>query len=75
MIHSPDVVEKYAPDATTSTLSEGGGCDDDEEDDSSEGVHTMEQVAKHNKKGDVWMVFERSCLLFLEPDKQASRQR
>ena len=42
MIHPPDVIEKYAPDATTGTLGEGGEDDDDEEDDSSEGSYTME---------------------------------
>ena len=37
MIHPPDVVEKYAPDADTGTLGEGGEDNDDEEGDSSEG--------------------------------------
>ena len=55
MIHPRDVVEKYAPDAVIGTLGDGGEDDDDEVDDSSEGAHTMEEVAKHNKKGDVWV--------------------
>ena len=32
-----------------------GGEDDDDEDDFSEGVYTMEEVAKHNKKGGAWV--------------------
>ena len=62
MIHSPDVAKKYAPDAVIGTLGDGGEDDDDEEDDSSEGSYTMEEVAKDNKKGDAWVVFEWSCL-------------
>ena len=55
MIHPPDVVEKYAPDAVIGTLGDGGEDDDDEVDDSSEGAYTMEDFAKHYKKGDVWV--------------------
>ena len=59
IIHPPDVVEKYAPDADIGALGEEG---DDEEDDSSEGGCTMEEVAKYNKKGDVWVVLNGSAL-------------
>merc|ERR1712136_679004 len=62
MIHPPDVVEKYAPDAITGVLGDGGEEDNDEEDDSSEGGYTMEEVAKHNKKGDVWVVLNGRVL-------------
>ena len=62
MIHPPDVVEKYAPDAVIGTLEDGGEGGDDEEDDSSEGGYTMEEVAKHNKKGDVWVVLNGRVL-------------
>ena len=41
----------HAP-AVIGTLGDGGE-DDDEEDDSSEGGYTMEEVAKHNKKGEL----------------------
>merc|ERR1719511_658329 len=41
MIHPPDVVEKYAPDAVIGALGDGGE-EDDEEDDSSGGGYTME---------------------------------
>merc|ERR1719316_1167712 len=37
MIHPPDVIPKYAPDAIIGTLGEGGGdADDDDDDDSDE---------------------------------------
>ena len=55
IIHPPDVVEKYALDAVIGALGDGGEGDD-EEDDSSEGGCTMEEVAKYNKKDDVWVV-------------------
>ena len=61
-IHPPDVVKKYTPDAVIGTLGDGGEDDDDEEDDSSEGARTMEEVAKHNKKGDVWVVLNGGVL-------------
>ena len=51
MIHPPDVVEKYAPDATTGTLWEGGEDDGDEE-----------EVAKNNKKDGVWVVLNGRVL-------------
>ena len=45
MIHPPDVVEKYAPDAVIGALGDGGK-QNDEEDDSSEGGCTMEEVGR-----------------------------
>merc|ERR1719326_1581343 len=33
MIHPPDVIPKYAPDAVIGKLGEGGGDDDDDDDD------------------------------------------
>ena len=47
---------QHAPDCVIGTLGDGGEEDDDEADDSSEGGYTMDEVAKHNKKGDVWVV-------------------
>ena len=46
---SKGAVEKYAPDAVIGALG-------DEDVDSSEGGYTMEEVTKHNKKSDVWVV-------------------
>merc|ERR1719230_905800 len=57
MIHPPDVIGKYAPDAVIGMLGGGGGDDDsdddddDEEDDGAAGDgYTMEEVAKHTTK-------------------------
>ena len=69
MIHPPDVVVKYAPDAVIGAIGDGGE-EDDEEDDSSEGGCTMEDVAKYNKKDDVWVVLNGRLLnvsTFLSP--------
>ena len=55
LIHPPDVVEKYAPDAVIGALGDGGE-EDDVDVDSSGGGDTMEEVTKHNKKGGVWVV-------------------
>merc|ERR1711988_1341125 len=56
MIHPPDVIGKYAPDAVIGELGGGGGGgedDDDDDDDESEdeggavGGYSLEEVAKH----------------------------
>merc|ERR1711879_1087757 len=56
MIHPPDVIGKYAPDAIIGSLGEGGGDADDDDDDESddeeeeggaEGGFSLEEVAKH----------------------------
>ena len=60
IIHPPDVVEKYAPDAVIGALGDGREGDD-KEDDSSEGGCTVEEVAKYNKKDDVWVVLTGSA--------------
>merc|ERR1719262_795553 len=58
MIHPPDVIPKYAPDAIIGMLGEGAGGDDDDDDDEEEeeeagggGGYTMAEVAKHTVKG------------------------
>jgi len=66
MIHPPDVIPKYAPDAIIGELGAGGGGgdaadDDDDESDDDEGeaeggAYTMEDVAKHTSKTDCWVV-------------------
>merc|ERR1719277_1899541 len=56
MIHPPDVIPKYAPDAIIGELGGGGGGDaaddddsesDDDEGEAEGGAYTMEDVAKH----------------------------
>merc|ERR1712193_595620 len=66
MIHPPDVIGKYAPDAVIGELGGGGGDaaddDDDDDDDESEdgdeggagGGYSLEEVAKHTSKTDCW---------------------
>merc|ERR1712086_373072 len=60
MIHPPDVIPKYAPDAVIGKIGEGGGGDeedsDDDEADGGGGGYTMEEVAKHTSKTDCWVV-------------------
>merc|ERR1719506_1283033 len=50
MIHPPDVIGKYAPDAMVGMLGAGGG------DGGGDGGITLEEVAKHNNKADCWVV-------------------
>merc|ERR1712039_605147 len=66
MIHPPDVIGKYAPDAIIGTLGEGGGDDEDDDDDDDDDEeeeeagggdgYSLEEVAKHTVKGDCWVV-------------------
>merc|ERR1739848_254476 len=59
MIHPPDVIGKYAPDAVIGVLGGGGDAedDDDEEEDVGGGDgYSLEEVAKHTTKGDCWVV-------------------
>merc|ERR1712007_403517 len=62
MIHPPDVIPKYAPDAIIGNVGEGGGGGDDDDDESDDddagggGGYTMDEVAKHTTKGDCWVV-------------------
>jgi len=72
MIHPPDVIPKYAPDAIIGMLGEGGGAaenddeDDDDEESEDEGGdaagYTMDEVAKHTTKGDCWVVVSGQVL-------------
>merc|ERR1719486_437956 len=66
MIHPPDVIGKYAPDALVRTLSGGGGGDDDDDADAGDaggdGGMTLEEVAKHNNKSDCWVVVNGQVL-------------
>merc|ERR1711865_1269645 len=57
MIHPPDVIGKYAPDAVIGELGSGGGDDDDDDDDEEEedesgggGGYDLADVAKHVTK-------------------------
>merc|ERR1711879_969605 len=68
MIHPPDVIGKYAPDAIIGMLGGGGGDedsdddddDDDEDEEEDDGAagdgYSMEEVAKHTAKSDCWVV-------------------
>merc|ERR1712060_709061 len=59
MIHPPDVIPKYAPDAIIGMLGAGGGDDDDDDEEEEAGGgagYSMEEVAKHTTKGDCWVV-------------------
>merc|ERR1712187_676555 len=70
MIHPPDVIGKYAPDAVIGELGGGGGdaADDDDDDDESEdeggaaGGYSLEEVAKHTSKTDCWVVVSGQVL-------------
>merc|ERR1719191_2653717 len=57
MIHPPDVIPKYAPDAIIGNVGEGGGAEDEEEEEAGGGDgFSMEEVAKHTTKADCWVV-------------------
>merc|ERR1711933_443925 len=66
MIHPPDVIPKYAPDAVVGRLGEGGGADEEdddddvddeeEEDDAGGDGYSMDEVGKHTSKSDCWVV-------------------
>merc|ERR1712039_709026 len=71
MIHPPDVIGKYAPDAVIGTLGGGGGDDEDDDDDDDDddedeggdaGGYSMEEVAKHTSKTDCWVVVSGQVL-------------
>merc|ERR1719188_2966864 len=74
MIHPPDVIEKYAPDAVIGALGGGGAADDDDEDDddddddeddgavASGDGYSMEEVQKHVTKTDCWVVLHGNVL-------------
>merc|ERR550532_3133745 len=58
MIHPPDVIPKYAPDAVIGVIGSGGGGGGGGEVQLPPGVsgYTMEEVAKHTSKTDCWVV-------------------
>jgi len=69
MIHPPDVIEKYAPDAIIGEL---GGAEEEEEEEESEeeeaavpngaNAYSKEEVAKHTTKGDCWVILHDQVL-------------
>merc|ERR1719150_2366387 len=58
MIHPPDVIPKYAPDAVIGVLGQGGGgaVSGGGGGGGGDGGITMEEVAKHTSKSDCWVV-------------------
>merc|ERR1712012_1268643 len=58
MIHPPDVIPKYAPDAVIGLLGQGGGgaIGGGGDGGGGDGGITMEEVAKHTSKSDCWVV-------------------
>merc|ERR1712012_1027758 len=65
MIHPPDVIPKYAPDAIIGKLGDAGVGDEEEEEEEEgggDGGITLEEVAKHNTKGDCWVVVSGQVL-------------
>merc|ERR1712079_646151 len=67
MIHPPDVVGKYAPDAVIGELGAGGGDEESEEEEEDDdtgagGGFTVEEVAKHTTKEDCWVILHGNVL-------------
>merc|ERR1712070_1149493 len=61
MIHPPDVIPKYAPDAVIGKLGAGGGGGDADAGGDDGGI-TLAEVAKHNTKADCWVVVNGEVL-------------
>merc|ERR1712232_608845 len=64
MIHPPDVIPKYAPDAVLGKLGEsgGGGGGGAVDVPPGDGGITLAEVAKHNTKADCWVVVNEQVL-------------
>eukprot|EP00413_Alexandrium_margalefii_P011781 CAMPEP_0204529988 /NCGR_PEP_ID=MMETSP0661-20131031/10366_1 /ASSEMBLY_ACC=CAM_ASM_000606 /TAXON_ID=109239 /ORGANISM="Alexandrium margalefi, Strain AMGDE01CS-322" /LENGTH=1076 /DNA_ID=CAMNT_0051536043 /DNA_START=60 /DNA_END=3290 /DNA_ORIENTATION=- len=71
MIHPPDVVSKYAPDAVIGELGGGGGEEEEESEEEEETAaalppgmagYSKEEVAKHTTKGDCWVILHEKVL-------------
>merc|ERR1712242_185618 len=56
MIHPPDVIPKYAPDAVIGVIGSGGGGGGEVQLPPGVSGYTMEEVAKHTSKSDCWVV-------------------
>jgi len=63
MIHPPDVVGKYAPDAIIGQIGAGGGGGEAAVNlPPGQSAYTMEDVAKHNSKASCWVVLDGKVL-------------
>merc|ERR1712151_843570 len=64
MIHPPDVIEKYAPNAVIGMIGEGGGDDESEEEEEAggDGGFSLAEIAKHNTNTDCWVVLHGRVL-------------
>ncbi|CAD7937985.1 unnamed protein product [Amoebophrya sp. A25] len=62
MIHPPDVIEKYAPDAVIGQIDFNAKVAAEVEFNKAKGTYSLEEVAKHNKESDAWVAIQGDVL-------------